>query len=181
MSEGIQTLIVGVLGILATLSASALGFYYTAKARTAPLRHRLYEKQLDLIVEIMQLIGRARLLSIMAANPSDKNFDRAHTDLAKLIPILSKMSDTGAALLPTEIFVEVARILNALTRFSTDIDDGDIDNKFPEELTAHSAKLGLLVRSSLGIDELSEESLKLFGDHRQFERLAKISPGDLLS
>jgi hypothetical protein len=179
MAEGTQTLLVGVAGITATLIASGLGLYFTANARTAPLRHLLYEKQLNLVTTLMELVGKMRNYSTILGDPSSEFVDRARQDLGDAVPRLSTLVDTSAAILPTEVFAEVANLRASITSFLHDFDKGEIDSTFSDRLGVQAAKMALVARASLGIDELSSESIKLFGSTAVFQRLSAVTEDDI--
>ena len=97
------------------------------------------------------------------------------------MPKLSRLTDVAAAILPTDVYVELNRLNSSVTSFLVAADEGQIDKAFPQEIGPKAAKVALLARSSLGIDELSEESLKLFGSTRELQRLAGLTAEDITS
>jgi hypothetical protein len=129
----------------------------------------------------MELIGKVRTYSILLADPSREFSERPRQDLGEAVPKLSRLTDVAAAILPTEVYVEVNRLQSSVTSFLVASDQGQVDEVFPKELGAQAAKVALLARSSLGIDELSEESLKLFGSTKERQRLADLTAEDLRS
>ena len=179
MTDSTQILIVGIAGMAATLIASALGLYFIARARTAPLRHLLYAKQLELFTDTMELIGKARNYLVILAEPSSEFSETARQDLSEAVPELSRLTNTAAAILPTDVYVEMSRLLSSVTDFAVGCDEGQVDETFPTTFGAQSAKVALLGRSSLGIDELSDESLKLFGNTEDMQRLANLTADGL--
>jgi len=130
-------------------------------------------------VEIMEIIGRIRNFTVLLADPEQEYSARARQDIGRLIPDLSRLIDLAATILPTEIFVELSTLASSLSNFIEGIDNGHIDEEYPVMLGGRSAKLALLIRSSLGTDELSEESLSLFGSTQDFQQLSKLAPEHL--
>lgn len=177
-----QTALIGIAGLLATVATSIAGLYFTARARTAPLREHLYRKQLDLTEQILRTVGRAKVYAAIAFDGDEDNpfRHRALDDLGATIAELSRLSDSAAALLPTRVYVEVAVLTRLLTDFASALDAGDKQAGFPEQFAGQAGKLALLIRSVWGVDELSAESVGLFGSSKDLEKLSSISPEALL-
>ena len=72
MEPSTVTLIIGLAGIVSTLSVSGLGLYYTAKSRAAPLRQALFSKQIEIVMEIANLQSREALIYSSAAVPCSR-------------------------------------------------------------------------------------------------------------
>ena len=65
---------IALAGLIATTIVSFLGFYFTHKARTLNYRDLLYQKQLDLIVELMELAQLMELdADLVAGADSEEN------------------------------------------------------------------------------------------------------------
>ena len=77
MDQKVVTLILGLAGIAGTLISIGLGLYFTAKARSAPLREALFKKQLDLISRIMHKQGRIRVFVTIMGGEDDIFKDKA--------------------------------------------------------------------------------------------------------
>lgn len=175
MDANTVTLVVGLGGIIATLIASALGLYFTAKARSSPLREMLYAKQIDLIVSIISKIGRIRIFVTILAGEDPTFKERARDDLGDCVKDISELTEQGAAILPTELWIEIKKLSNQVTSISVEYDESDgIASDQLVKLTAMDAKVALVARSVLGVDELTEESIKIFSSKKEFERLASI-------
>ncbi len=87
------------------------------------------------------------------------------------------MTEKASALLPTELWVEIKRLSSLMTELITNYDENAIlDENSLSKLAGMDAKVALVSRVVLGIDELIEESLKLFSSTKDFERVAKIEP-----
>ena len=125
------------------------------------------------------LIGKVRTYSIILADPSGKFSERARQDLGEAVPKLSRLTDTAAAILPTDVYIELNRLQTSVIGFLADCDEGQIDEAFPKTLGVRAVKVALLARSILGIDELSEESIKLFGSTKEVQRLASLTADDV--
>ena len=176
----LDTLIVGLAGILATLIASGLGLYFTAKARSAPLRETLYKEQLELIKKIIFKQGRIRNYAIILASDISEFKERAESDYRKCVSGFSELSDEAGAVLPTELYVEIKKLENFLCDFLAMYEDRP--GECPEELdnlAGISTKVALVARAVMGVDELSQESLKLFSSGKNFKNLVDIELSEL--
>lgn len=180
MTASTQTLLLGMAGLVATLISSALGLYFTARARAAPMRQHLYEKQLALMLRVIELIGRIRVFAPMVLEKDGPHVERALGDLRVKVHELSEASDSAAALLPTELYIEVNRLSRVVAQFLTDYDAGKDTSWFPDDLAGRAAKTALLSRVFLGVDELSDESAKLFGGQGGISKVGKLAPADIV-
>ena len=176
-----ETFWIALAGILATLTSSVLGLYFTAKARSSPLREQLYQRQLDIIVKLMSLIGRVRVYGPKLMDPRDPGRERARTDLDEVAAEWECLEDEIAALMPTEIYVASAQLKRLIIDFLASVDDGRPDREFPNELAGRATKVAMLSRTFLGIDKLSRETFKLFGSTKEIERLANLEHRELVN
>ncbi|HIJ80007.1 MAG: hypothetical protein OEY01_16055 [Desulfobulbaceae bacterium] len=180
MDANTVTLIVGLSGIGATLIASGMGFYFTAKARSSALREALFSKQIDLIARALHKQGRFRVFVTILAGKDDAYRDLAREDIGECIKEFSEIQEEGAAILPTELWIEVKKLNDHMADLLINYDEG---NGIPEEnfknLVAMMAKVGLVSRSVIGTDELTEESISLFSSKKKYEELANLEHASL--
>lgn len=175
MDSNTVTLVIGLSGITATLISSALGLYFTSKARSSPLREMLYSKQIDLIVSIISKTGRIRIFTTILASKDSTFKDRARDDLGDYVKILYELTEQGAAILPTELWIEVKKLSEHVVTISDEYDKNKIiDSNQIVKLSAIGTKVALVARSVLGVDELTEESIKIFSSKKAFGNLANI-------
>ncbi len=175
MDANTVTLFVGLGGIFATLISSGLGLYFISKARSSPLRELLYAKQIELIVSIISKIGRTRVYVTILAGEDSTFKKHAREDLGECVKTLSEITEEGAAILPTELWVEVKKLSSHVTTIAVEYDEnGAIDSEQMIKIIAMETKVALVARSVLGVDELTEESIKIFSSKKEFERLANI-------
>ena len=176
-----ETLIVGIVGILATLISSSLGLFFTAKARAAPQRDILFERQFDLLGEFAEEIGKARICSTVAFSDLTEFRNRACDDLRDAVAALSRISDAATLILPVDLWKEVKALANL---WSGLLDAGNrkdsliADRRF--ELDARAAKTFVMARTLLGIEELSTETMGLFTRKDDLTHLGKLDHQDLL-
>mgnify|MGYP000418546229 CR=1 FL=1 len=175
MDSNIVTLIVGLAGITATLIASGLGFSFTAKARSGALREALFDKQLEMITKIIHKQGRIRVFATILDGDDEASKEQARDDMGECIRQFSELQEEAAAILPTELWVEVKQLNNQMIQMLVDYDeDKGITEDHLTELAAREAKVGLLSRAVLGVDELTEQSMNLFTKKNSLERLADM-------
>lgn len=176
MDDKLLALILGLAGLMATLITSGIGFYFTAKARTAPFRELLYSKQIELALEVVRAFGRAKLYAAILSDPDSPHHDRALEDLRDKVVELSRLTDSAAAILPTELYIEVQRLSSVVSDFLGACEDGTDLTPFAALFAGHGAKTALLARTYLGVDELSEQSAALFAGKDSLEKVSRLDP-----
>ncbi len=175
-----QALVLGIAGLVSTLVSTGLGLYFTARARTAPMRDLLYTKQLDLAQHMLRALGRARVFAILLT-PDGEYREQAREDMGRLAKRLSILTDEAAALFPTELYAGAKQVSDTLTSLLVEYDEKRDTKALLDQLVGQEAKAALMVRALLGIDELSEEGIRLFSKRDTLRRLAETSPQDLLA
>jgi hypothetical protein len=177
MDSNTVTLIIGLAGIIGTVIASSLGLYFTAKSRSAPLRELLYAKQIELITQMIHKQARFRVYATILSSGDPGFKDIARDDIGDCFKEYSETTEKAAALLPTELWVEIKRLETLMSELIDNYDKSAIINEESLlKLAGMDAKVALVSRVVLGVDELTEESLKLFSSTKGFERVAKIEP-----
>ncbi|MCK5509483.1 MAG: hypothetical protein KAI50_13305 [Desulfobacterales bacterium] len=175
MEANTVTLIIGLSGIGATLIASGLGIYFTAKARSSSLREALFKKQLNIITRIMHRQGRFRVFATILSEENGTYKIQAREDIGDCTKDFSEIQEKGAAILPTELWVEVKRLNDHMTKVLVVYDEGKgISEGSYKTLVAMMAKIGLLARTVIGTDELTEEGLRIFSSKENYENLANM-------
>jgi hypothetical protein len=179
MTAEMSGLILGLAGLVSTLISTALGLYFTARARTAPMREMLYAKQIHLARQFLRAYGRVRLYAVLLVPPGEYA-KMARRDLVKVAHRLTVLGDDAALLFPTELYVAVKATVDMVPRFLSRFDEGGDTSGFIDEFLAAELKVGLLARAALGIDELSDESVRLFSKTSELAKLAGVSGDELL-
>ncbi len=175
MDENIVILIVGLVGIISTLIASGLGLYFTAKARSGTLREALFDNQLELITKIVHKQGRIRVFATILSSSDDRFKEQARDDIGKCLKEFSELQEEAAAILPTELWIEVKQLNDGMVQMLADYDEGkSVTEDCLRELIARETKVALLSRAVIGTDELTEQSMKLFSKKGDLERLSDI-------
>ncbi len=174
MDANTVALVVGLAGILGTLISSGLGLYFTSKARSSPLQEMLYSKQIDLIVRIISKVGRFKVFATMLADPDSNYKDITRDDIDDCVKNISKLKEEGAAILPVELWVEVKKLSNHAASILSEYDESqNIDSEQFIKFSAMGRKVALLARAVLGVDELTEESIKIFSSKKEFDAISK--------
>nr|WP_321329360.1 hypothetical protein [Alcaligenes faecalis] len=175
MSESETTLVVGLAGILATLIVSGLGLYYTAKARSSSLRDALFDRQLELAISIAYFQSRARVFLTILAGDDNTFKEQARSDLAQHFKDFCESEEKSSVILPVELWIEVKGLSSAISCLIQEFDESEqIDKKQFRLCIARMTKVALLSRATLGVDELTEQSLSLFSSQKDYSRLATI-------
>ncbi len=177
MDSNTVTLIIGLAGISGTIIASILGLYFTARARSAPLREMLYAKQVELITQIIYKQGRFRNYVLVLSGKEPNFKDLARDDIGKCVKEYSEMTEKAAAILPTELWVEIRKLNDFMVDLIIEYDDNaTIDEKSLSKFASMHTKVALISRVVLGIDELTGESIKLFTSIKNFDTVTNIKP-----
>ena len=177
MNDNTVTLIIGLAGIISTLTVSGLGFYFTYKERSSSLRLSLFKEQLQLLTGVIKTQGKIRLLLGIVCGDFDDGNEKEYfiEELNECIKIFIEYEDIGAAILPTEIWIELKQlnehISNVFVKYK---ETNAISDDDTSEFVARSLKMALLSRALLGINELSEESLKLFSSEKSIKNITDI-------
>ncbi|WP_207878217.1 hypothetical protein [Pseudomonas sp. 32_A] len=175
MEEGVVTLIVGVAGIVSTLLVGALGLYYTAKARVAPLRDALFSRQLDLAVQISHLQSRLRVFVTILSDDESLYHDEAREDIREYYKQFAELEERGAVILPVELWVEVKKLSSAVSGAILEFDEeGIIAVSSKLGIEARMAKVALICRTITGADQLSEHALSLFSSRKVYRRVVEM-------
>jgi len=175
MDDKVVTLIVGLAGITATLISSVLGLYFIAKARSAPLRESLFNKQVELVTKIIHKKERFRIYATILAGSDESLKELARGDIGLCVRDFSELEEEGSAVLPVELWVEIRQLSSQMVNILVQY---DINNMITErdmrEFVARCTKVALISRAVIGADELTEESIKLFSSKKDFEELAGL-------
>ena len=177
MTPEVTTALVAAAGLIATTAASALGLYFTSRARTAPMQQLLYERQLELVTRMLNLVGRVKLYGPILLDAETAEFHAtAREDLRRTLRSLSRASDSAAALLPVDLYVAFIDVTRHITDFCVALDGGKDTSWFPAALAGHGAKAALLARTYLGVDHLSDVNAGLFARRKHLESVTSLDP-----
>ncbi|WP_367331745.1 hypothetical protein [Sphingobacterium multivorum] len=174
MNRELVTIIISILAVAGTLISSTIGHYFTAKARSSSFRQQLYSKQLDLITELVYKQSRFKLFLIIILDMGEFA-ERALGDMNKCLSEYSELTHKSAVILPTDLYIQVRKINNWMSTFaelSQNLDNLSLE--MLDKFKSLDVKMVLTARSLLGIDELSDDSTKLFATKKDYNRIKDL-------
>ncbi|NVM66954.1 hypothetical protein FHW88_005272 [Mucilaginibacter sp. SG538B] len=175
MDQKIVTLIISIVAILATLTSSLVGHYFTAKARTSSFKQLLYGRQVDLLIRIMQKQGSFKIYASLLI-PGEVDYrEQARKDGVEILKEYSALSEEAAAIIPSELWGGIRDCCRSMSDLIEQFDRGELNSK--DKLlpfTAINVKVGLMIRSFIGADKLSYESVALFETKKDLQRITKM-------
>ncbi|HXD32137.1 MAG TPA: hypothetical protein VN643_13525 [Pyrinomonadaceae bacterium] len=141
------------------------------------MRELLYSKQVELSSKIIHKQARYRVYATVLSYDKTSAFhERALDDIGECVREYSELTEQAAAILPTDLWIEIRRLSTAMTDLVTDYDVvSKIDQDKLIAILAIDAKVALLSRAVLGVDELTGESLRLFSKRNGIETLTILS------
>lgn len=166
---------VALAGLLSTSIVSIIGIYFTHKARTKNYRELLYEKQLELVIGLMELAQLMELdaeLVVGADTDSEREaFRHAFNDHYLAFRDLERK---GTALLPVELYTAVREVFASASDLAIKISDDEETIEVVHKLIASNARFGLVAREFMGVDTLSTQSRSLFTNEEHVEAVVEI-------
>lgn len=175
MDQKVVTLIISIVAILATLTSSLIGHYFTAKARTSSFKQLLYGKQVDLLIKIMQNQGRFKIFASLLIPSEIDHREKAREDARTILIEYSSLSEEAAAIIPSELWGTIRECLRSMSDLIDQFDRGELNSKDDIlSFTAISVKTTLMIRSFIGADKLSYESVALFATKKDLQRITKM-------
>jgi hypothetical protein len=175
MDERTVTLTVALAGIASTLIVGGVGLYFTAKSRSARYREALFERQLEIAVQIVYLQSRIRVFATILAGEDATYKSQARDDIRDYFRQFSETEQKAAVLLPVELWVEAKNLSDEISEAIGEYDSKEtITPARMTSLVARMTKVALLSRVVLGVDELTEQSLALFSSQKAYTRVASL-------
>jgi len=166
--------VIAIAALVATTITSALGLYFTSRARTAPYRDLLYQKQTVLVTDMLETIALVDVFCGIALTTvaDESTRQKAWTELQEQLSRLALLGARAAALLPNEVYLALGNYHHVAVRILVDSGAGSADHALLAEVRARSAHVVACARALLGVEALSKETLALFsGD--SLERVAQ--------
>jgi hypothetical protein len=163
----------GLGGLASTVISSALGLYYTSRARTASYRDRLHARQGEIIELILDRASELYLLlgELTGDHEDMIAHDRIYHKAVSSFDQLSALSSRAFSSLPTALLKTYGELNNMGTALLVDL----ARNHGPPEALADFVRalqrFANQSRDLLGVDPLSEESLRLFTSGRRSPRV----------
>ena len=153
-----------VAGMVSTATVGGLGIYFTFRARTQPYRSLLYQKQVNLLAELLEAIDEVQYVAVSFASATDEHSINAE---AKTLPgrleALEQLQSRAALLLPADVFSLLAQYRESSAKYFQALLEGK-SQPARDALTEMSAtRMAALLRARelLGSDPLTEESARI--------------------
>ena len=157
------TVWIGVAGLVSTVTASAIGFYFSQKSQRSPLRQELYKKQVEYLTEFVVHATRLQMLAAGYKSGSisfeeGSEVEQAWEDIAEQ---LREITQRAGLVLPAAAY----STMTAYRAAQGDFEDALIAKEdLSQPLRALTGGLGhvfMVGREVLGADNLSSESIRL--------------------
>ena len=119
--------------------------------------------------------GLFRVYATILAGEDDTYKDQARNDIGDCTKVFSEIQEESAAILPTELWIEVKKLNDQMATLLVNYDEGrGISEESIKTLVAMMAKIGLFARAVVGVDELTEESFRLFSRKKDYNNIANM-------
>ncbi|MEM9998344.1 MAG: hypothetical protein AAF809_11635 [Bacteroidota bacterium] len=175
MDQATVALILGLAGILSGFLTGAVGLFLSSRARSTPLRQYLFQQQIELGRRLGVVIGRIRLMpSIIRLSDDPDHRQQASADLRSELAELEVLYTEASGILPTDVFVEISKLISAIFDFLKAYDEGVVDQGHQEAIGGHAVRTLLVFRTALGIDMLSDRNMKLFDKPKNIKTLIDL-------
>ena len=93
---------------------------------------------------------------------------------------LSEIQEEGAAILPTDLWIELKNIDSYISKLIINYDgDNGISEENFKDLNAMMVKFALLSRVVIGSDQLTEESIVIFSSKKKYKNLTEVEVKDI--
>lgn len=163
---------IALAGLLSTSIVSAIGIYFTHKARTQNYRDLLYEKQLELVVELMEIAQLMQLEAGLVVDVDGGSQREIYRDAFNEHYLeFRKLERRGTVLLPVELYGAVKEVLESASSVAIKISDAEETIEAVQSLITSNARLGLVARRFMGVDALSTQSRRLFPNEKDMEKV----------
>lgn len=168
------SIILGLAGITATLIASGIGHYFTYKDRNSGYREELYKIQIENIVKCFETINKLqKLMNLHHGITNQQGEAKIWEDLSSEFYKFSNLVDRSSAVLPTDIYIVLSDFNTLCEKYIDAKNSNDLSSIDLQKIQAKNMKFALLSRQYLGVDELSDENLRLTTEGN-FTKLLKM-------
>jgi hypothetical protein len=179
------TVFISLAGLISTVAASAIGFYFTHKSQRTPLRQELYKQQIDCLFAFIVQATRMQQLAGSFASGTSTFESGADEDMAweTLNAKILEITQRGGLVLPAAAY----STLTAYRAAQRDFEDSLIENAdLGPPLQSLQGALGhvfMVGREVVGADSLSVESIRLHSQkgYENMSRVGASALGDVIS
>jgi hypothetical protein len=171
---------IALAGLLSTSIVSIVGFYFTNRARTQNYRSYLYQKQLDLIVEVVDLMQLLELdLDLVISSKSDESRADYLSIFNEHFLEFWEKQRISATLFSIDLYEQINKINTLAQEIVIKINDGEGSKDDLNMLKANNLQFALLAREFMGVEELTDQTIKLFSSKKEITRLTSIEDSDM--
>jgi hypothetical protein len=172
---------IALAGLLSTIIVSIVGLYFTNRARTQNYRSCLYQKQLDLIVDIIDLMQLLELdLALVIYSKSDQDRNKYLSIFNEHFLKFSETQRIGSSLLSIDLYGQITKTNTLAQSIVIKINDGGGNIDDLNKLKAFNVQFALLAREFMGVEKLSEQTVKLFTKRKEISGLTNLDNNALV-
>lgn len=159
---------IAIAGLSATVISSAMGFYYTHRARTAPYREHLYLRQVETIQLVLDRGSDVYVLigEVIDGQPDIVAHDKVWHEAAAAFDRLAALSPRATASLPNTLLDQYNRLNVVGTKLLVDLAKKYLSKSSLGEYEEALQEFASTSRELIGVEPLSEESRTLFASRR---------------
>ena len=172
---------IAIAGLVSTGIVSAIGIYFTSRARTASFRDKLYSLQSDMLPDLFQAMAELEallgVLMLTSAEPDRENAWRATQDK---IGTLSRLAARLAVLAPGPLYGAIGEYQGIAVEMFLALGQREKPKRGVIELQGHGARVLTLGRAALGVESLTTETQKFFS-RDDVAALAKADPANYIA
>jgi len=181
MSMNWLSLTIALAGLLSTIIVSIVGFYFTNRARTQNYRSYLYQKQLDLIIEIIDLLQLLELdLDLVISSKSGDARKKYLSIFNQHYLDFSEKQRITSSLFSVDLYGQITKINSFAQDLVIKINDGGENDDDLNQLKAFDVQFAMLAREYMGVDKLSEQTAKLFTKKKDLSSLTELEDAKLV-
>jgi hypothetical protein len=166
---------IAIAGLAATVISSAIGFYYTHRARTASYREHLHLRQVETVELVLDRASELYLLmgELTGDQPDLTAHDKVWHKATATYESLTALSSRAIASLPSNVLAHYNHLTAVGTRLLVDLAREYLPVSALGEYEGALQEFANTARELLGVDPLSAESSALFTSRRSAsDRLA---------
>ena len=177
-----STVLVGLAGLVTTLVASALGLFFTYKARTEPYRGALYAHQVQGVSDLLEATAETqqRVQTFLAAteeNAKHLAHEKMHRTIIDVMPLFGRV----AGLMPKRFGPFLGNYYRCLTDLLFAVHSHGSLDAIIRSLDVALSQLLDVLREFLRVDQLTDETLSLLKAESLKELLALEESANRLS
>ncbi len=172
---------IALAGLLSTIIVSIIGFYFTNRARTQNYRSYLYQKQLDLIIDIIDLMQLLELdLDLVISSKTEQDRNIYLQIFNDHFLEFSEKQRISSSLFSIDLYEQINRSNNLAQSIVITLNDegGNIDDL--NKLKAFNVQFALLAREFMGVEKLSEQTVNLFTKKKELSSLTSLEDNALV-